>query len=245
MGIKLTTTKKAGVENGIKILVHAPAGTGKTRLCATTPDPSKTVIISAEAGLLSLRGVDIPVIEVSTIDDVKDAYRFIMNDEQAKDFEWVCLDSVTEIAEVCLATAMKEASDPRQAYGHMMSEMNEIIRVFRDMPGKNIYMSCKQERVRDEQEGHMLYGPSMPGSKLGPGLPYLFDEVFALRVYKDAETGEVSRALQTVNDAQYAAKDRSGALEAFEPADLGAIAEKIKFGEKKKTKKVDSGKAAA
>jgi len=110
MGIKLTTTKKAGVENGIKILVHAPAGTGKTRLCATTPDPSKTVIISAEAGLLSLRGVDIPVIEVSTIDDVKDAYRFIMNDEQAKGFEWVCLDSVTEIAEVCLATAMKEAS---------------------------------------------------------------------------------------------------------------------------------------
>ena len=37
----------------IKVLVHAPAGAGKTRLCATTG--GKTVILSAESGLLSYR----------------------------------------------------------------------------------------------------------------------------------------------------------------------------------------------
>ena len=55
---------------------------------------------------------------------------------------------------------------------------------------------------------------------------YLFDEVFALRVEKDAE-GNPSRWLQTGADLQYSAKDRSGALNLFEPADLGAIAMKI------------------
>ena len=59
MSIKLTSTAQAAVDNGIKVLVHGPAGSGKTTLCATTGEP--TVIISAEAGLLSLRGHDIPM----------------------------------------------------------------------------------------------------------------------------------------------------------------------------------------
>lgn len=224
MAIKLTTTRQAAQSNGIKVLVHGPAGAGKTVLCGTTEAP--TVIISAEAGLLSLRNTDIPVIEVQSIQDVQDAYQYITEAAEAKDFQWVCLDSISEIAEVCLAREKAATKDPRQAYGALQEHMTTLIRAFRDLPGRNVYFSCKQSREKDESTGSTLYVPSMPGAKLGQGIGYFFDEVFALRVEKDPE-GHPYRALQTSRDFNFEAKDRSGALDPFEAPNLAAIAAKI------------------
>ena len=224
MAIRLTTTRQAATQNGIKVLVHGPAGSGKTVLCGTTEAP--TVIISAEAGLLSLRNTDIPVIEVSSIQDVQDAYQFVTEAAEAKDFRWVCLDSISEIAEVCLAAEKKNNKDPRAAYGALQEHMATLIRAFRDLPEKNVYFSCKQVRDKDEAAGTTLYAPSMPGQKLGQGLSYYFDFVFALRVEKDAE-GNPYRAIQTARDFNYECKDRSGCLDQFEPPSLSFIYEKV------------------
>ena len=73
----------------------------------------------------------------------------------------------------------------------------------------------------------------MPGAKLGEALPYLFDEVFRLVVIDedDGAGGKVaSRYLLTATDGKSVAKDRSGKLEAYEPADLGAVVGKIAGG---------------
>lgn len=211
--------------DGMKILAHGPSGAGKTALCATTGAP--TIIISAESGLLSLRHVDIPVIEVKTLDQLYEAYTYVAQDPQGQAFEWVCLDSISEIAEVVLNAAKKTAKDPRQAYGALAEQMTDLLRAFRDLPARNVYFSCKQERVKDEQTGSLLYFPSMPGNMLKQGISYFFDEVFALRVEQDDE-GKPVRWLQTSRDYNYEAKDRSGALDMFEPANLAAIAAKIK-----------------
>ena len=227
MAVKLTSTREAARTNGVKILVYGQAGAGKTRLCATTG--GRPIIISAESGLLSLRGTDIPVIEVSSIADVHEAYAYLVSPEGSV-YDWVCLDSISEIAEVVLNFEKKAAKDPRQAYGALTEQMTDLLRAFRDLPGRNVYMSAKMERTKDEHTGAVLFGPSMPGQRLGQGLPYLFDEVLCLRVEKDATTGATVRALQTQPDFQYGAKDRSGALEAYEAPDLGAIAAKIAGG---------------
>lgn len=224
MAITLISTKDSAAINGLKFLVHGPAGAGKTSLCATTGEP--TVIISAESGLLSLRGHDIPVIEVKTLDQLYEAYDFVVNTEQGQSFKWVCLDSISEIAEVVLNHEKKAAKDPRQAYGALAEKMTDLIRAFRDLPGRNVYFSCKQERAKDEQSGAMLYYPAMPGNMLKQGVGYFFDFVFALRVEKDAD-GNPTRWLQTSRDYNYEAKDRSGSLEMFESPDLSAIAAKV------------------
>ena len=224
MAIKLTTTKQAAQVNGIKVLTYGQAGAGKTSLCATTGEP--TIIISAESGLLSLRGHDIPVIEVKSIADVHEAYQFVVSSDEAKDFRWVCLDSISEIAEVVLNHEKKISKDPRQAYGALSEQMQDLLRAFRDLPGKNVYMSAKMDRQKDQQTGAMLYAPSMPGAKLGQGIPYLFDEVFVLRAEK-ADDGMTYRTLQTAGDYQYIAKDRSGCLDLYEEPSLSTIAAKI------------------
>ena len=224
MAIRLSTTAQALEDSGIKLLVHGPAGAGKTTLCSTTG--GSPVIISAEAGLLSLRRQNIPVIEVNSFEDMVEAYRFISEASDAKGFDWVCLDSISEIAEVCLAAEKKTNRDVRAAYGALQDQMTALIRSFRDLRGRNVYMSCKQQRITDELTGMQLYCPSLPGSKLGQNIGYFFDEVFALRVEKDPE-GTPQRFLQTGRDVQYEAKDRSGSLALFEPCNLSAITQKI------------------
>lgn len=224
MAIKLTNTRDAARTNGLKLLVYGGAGAGKTTLCKTMP--GRPVIISAEGGLLSLRDADLPVIEVGSIKDVHDAYAYLASDPAGMAFDWVALDSISEIAEVVLSTEKKANKDPRAAYGNLQEQMIDLLRAFRDLPGRNVYMSCKMERQKDEQSGAMLYSPSLPGNKLAQAIPYLFDEVLCLRVERDPE-GRLYRYLQTQPDFSYVAKDRSGALDPFELPDLALVAQKV------------------
>ena len=55
MAIQLISAKDAALQNGIKVLIYGPAGAGKTVFCTTAPDNEKTLMISAEGGLLSIQ----------------------------------------------------------------------------------------------------------------------------------------------------------------------------------------------
>jgi phage nucleotide-binding protein len=221
MAIQLKRTKEATAQ-AVKLLVYGQAGAGKTSLIPTLPKP---VILSAEGGLLSIADTNLPFIEINSMVDLREAYLWLTSSAEAAEFESVALDSISEIAEVCLNTEKKVNKDPRAAYGAMQEQMADIIRAFRDLSGKHVYMSAKLEKTQDEM-GRVLYAPSMPGNKTGQSLPYFFDEVLALRVEKDAE-GNTRRALMTDGDGLWLAKDRSGKLEVWEDADLGDIIKKI------------------
>ena len=208
--------------NGVKLLVYGQAGAGKTTLTATLPQP---IVLSAEGGLLSIQDADLPFIEINSMATLMEAYKWLTESAEAKEFKSVALDSISEIAEVVLNAEKKATKDPRQAYGAMQEQMADIIRAFRDLPDRHVYMSAKLEKTQDEM-GRVLYSPSMPGNKTGQALPYFFDEVLALRVEKDAE-GNTQRALMCDSDGLWLAKDRSGKLDTWEAPDLSAIIAKI------------------
>lgn len=222
MAINLRSTRGIAASN-VRLLVYGQAGAGKTSLIKTLPSP---IVLSAEGGLLSIADADIPFIEIKDMADLIEGYQWLIESEDAKKFESVALDSISEIAEVVLSAEKKKTKDPRQAYGAMQEVMADMIRSFRDLPGKHVYFSAKVEKTQDEM-GRILYSPSMPGNKTGQSLPYFFDEVLALRVEKDAD-GNTQRALMCDSDGLWLAKDRSGKLDAWEAPDLGAIINKIK-----------------
>jgi phage nucleotide-binding protein len=221
MAINLKTTGGLSA-NGVKLLVYGQAGAGKTTLITTLPKP---IVLSAEGGLLSIQDADLPYIEIGSMDDLMEAYEWLTGSEEAKGYGSVALDSISEIAEVVLNSEKKIAKDPRQAYGAMQEKMADVIRAFRDLPDRHVYMSAKLEKTQDEM-GRVTYAPSMPGNKTGQALPYFFDEVLALRVEKDAD-GASQRALMCDSDGLWLAKDRSGKLGAWEAPDLGEIIAKI------------------
>ena len=220
MAINLKTT--AGLcDNGVKLLVYGQSGAGKTKLIETLPNP---VILSAEAGLLSITG-EIPYLEISSMNELLEAYKWVSESEEAKQFDSVALDSISEIGEVVLNYEKKQTKDPRQAYGALSEQMGDIIRSFRDLSGKHVYFSAKMEKNTDET-GKVFYYPSLPGNKTSQSLPYFFDEVLPLRVEKDQD-GNTHRMLMCDSDGLWCAKDRSGKLAAWEEPNLSFIIEKI------------------
>ena len=136
MAINIKTTGSLAA-NGVKVLVYGQAGAGKTSLIKTLPNP---IVLSAEGGLLSIRDADLPYIEVASMDDLREAYAWCKDSAEALGFQSVALDSISEVAEVVLNHEMKKSKDGRAAYGEMNTTMTELIRAFRDLPGKHVYM---------------------------------------------------------------------------------------------------------
>lgn len=209
------------VMDGITILVYGNSGVGKTSLIRTIP--GRVLILSAEAGLLSLRDTDIEYVGIRSMADLNEAYGYIT--AHMADYNCIVLDSLSEIGEVILASEKKATRDGRQAYLAMQDQLMELIRAFRDLP-VNVYMTAKLDRSKDEVTGMMLYSASLPGQKCSQNLPYLFDEVLCLRCEND-EDGKPVRFLQTFTDSSYCCKDRSGTLQPYETPDLGKIMERI------------------
>ena len=222
MAINLKSTKGLHA-NGVKMLCYAHAGAGKTSLIPTLPSP---IALSAEGGLLSISGADVPYIEIASMANLMEAYTWLIESAEAQAFESVALDSISEIAEVVLAEELKRNKDGRAAYGELNTVMAQMIRAFRDLPGRHVYFTAKCEKAQDET-GRMLYSPMMPGKSLSQNLGYFFDLVMPLRVDKDAE-GNTVRALMTDSDGLWQAKNRAaGRLDMWEAPDLGAIIRKI------------------
>lgn len=221
---------------GIKVTVYGRSGTGKTTLLSTGPRP---FIFSAEKGLLSLRKVieerreklnnpryDIPAWVIKGLPDLKQAYAWISQSKEARQFGCFGLDSVSEIAEQILEAELKKTADPRKAYGAIANEVMGVFRQFRDLEGPNIVFLAKEESVKAGISGAVRYYPMFPGQQLTQSTPYMFDELFCLYVGKDGE-GKDIRILRTQPDHEYEAKDRSGRLAPLEWPDLTYIFNKI------------------
>lgn len=235
MAVKFTTTQQS--LRSIKALVYGDAGAGKTVLCSTAPTP---VIISAEKGLLSIAKHNIPVIEVENAADVFEARDFILYSSEAKHFQTICLDSVSDIGEVMLSDYKRTEKDPRQAYGRLSDDMGDLIRSFRAIEDRHVYVTAKVGAVTDALTNITKYAPDMPGNMLKKDLPYFFDEVFALRIHQGEKEEDNWRYLQTALDSQYIAKDRSGALDKVERPDLTYIFNKILGGQKNPAKPTEA-----
>lgn len=223
MSLNWSTTDKEAHGHGVKCLVYGAAGAGKTRLCGTAPSP---LIISAEAGLLTLRDMQHPVLVVNDIQDVRDALVWCKKEAIKAGIQTVCLDSISEITEVCLTDNKKKTKDPRAAYGDMATQIIELVKEFRDISGLHVLVTAKQTIGTDPITGVAKAMPTAPGQQVGPALPYLFDEVFHAATDKDG-ANKTYHYLRTKASFNADAKDRSGALDEIEYPDLSHLIGKI------------------
>jgi AAA domain len=227
----LSNVSELARANGVKVLVHGPPGVGKTVLCASANvDQTKIAIISAEGGLLSVRNTACLGAEVRSFRELEEAYQFFAHNAGAiAHFDTICLDSVSEIAEICLSTEKKGQKHAMKAYGEMADKMKGIIRAFKDLP-YNLVFTAMQEK--NETDVGTKFFPALPGQQLAGKVNWIshqFDEVFSYRMIQ-AEGGVSRRLLQTQPDASFDAKDRSGSLEFWEEPDLQTIFRKILEG---------------
>jgi phage nucleotide-binding protein len=210
--MKLISTKDVH-QSGVKMLVYGSSGAGKTTLIKTLDSP---FIISSESGLLSLADSDIPAVEVQTESELKEAYEYALK----SDYQSICLDSISDIAESILAEYKEKFTDGRQAYGKLNDIIGKYLRLFRDIKGKNVYITAKEGK--QEVSGVAVAAPAMPGQTLTTNVPYVFDLVLRLEANKKGE-----RIIHTAASFTQVCKDRSGKLDKTEDANLTNIIKKI------------------
>lgn len=203
MAIKVQSTADITF-HGVKCIIYGGAGVGKTRSIATAPSP---IIISAEQGLLSLMEVDIPYIEVNSLEELNEAWLFLKKDA-GQTYKTVGLDSLSEIAEVLIAKELPKHKDGRQAYAALAQQMIPMLKNFRDLKHVNTVFSCKKIDVKDEESGTVTTEMLLPGNVLGSQVPYIVDELF----YMDTDRKGIP-FFQVKPSRKVFAKDRSGALD--------------------------------
>lgn len=228
MAVTFTTTKS--VKQYAKVVVYGASGVGKTALAKTCPKP---LIISSEHRLLTLSDENIPVIMIENHDDLETAYQFVTTNKKAKGFQTIILDSISDIAEAILTYFKENPKDgnthPQAAYGSMADALMPLIRKFRDIPDKHVYIIAKIKMAKDEYTGINQFAPSLPGQVLPGALPYMFDFVLPMRIGETAD-GKKYRYIQTQEDIQYIAKACSHNLNPIERPDLGKLFDKILKG---------------
>jgi hypothetical protein len=120
--------------------------------------------------------------------------------------------------------------DTRGAYGKHGNEMVRWFTTVQHIRDKSTILAVILEQTKDDF-GRPLWEMQIDGSKAGRELPGIFDQVLTLMNF-NTEGGEGYRAFVTKQDNQwqFPAKDRSGCLNPLEPANLGALIEKIRAG---------------
>lgn len=233
---------------GMKIVVAGEAGNGKTTLARTLQDTlgEKVLLISAEAGLLSLRGTGVDFVDLQTDDDgvlvpkerrvarLGEIYQWLLLPEQMAKYRWVFVDSLTEVNQNLLESleANPEFNSPKDTikkYGELSKRMRSLCKTFRDMPHYSVVFSALVKKAADA-DNVMKSAIDITGS-FALQLPALFDEVFYLGVTADVDeaTGKNKRVLLTQKtDKIEFPKDRSGTLSRYEPADLGLLVKKMR-----------------
>jgi hypothetical protein len=216
----LRPARDFAVMSGCKCLLYGPPGSGKTPLLNTAPRP---ILLAIEPGLLSMKNSELPTWTAPTSKRIQEFFDWFLSSNEARNFDTLCIDSVSEMAQIYLDEAkyVKKYGDGRKQYGYMYEEtMKHLVNVY-FMQQKHVVAICKQGK----EEGTAKFFPSMPGNALNRDLPHKYDFIlhFDLKNIQTANPPGQYKAIQTQESMDVSARNRTGNLDFYELPDLARL----------------------
>ncbi len=229
-------------------LIIGQAGIGKTSLLRTimgqdfnpqtgtwtqVENPiGRVCVLSAESGLLCVRDLiqsgHIEGFEIGSLQELKEALQTLSHPDSQKKYQWVFIDSLTEIASRCVEVMKAKYPDRKDSFpmwGEYADTMTALIKALRDMSAYNVVFSCLDAIDKDEINRRFV-GPDIAGNGLKQRLPSYFDEVLYYTTIT-TEQGLPYRVFICQPTDKFQAKDRSGKLSQIEKPCLRNIYSKI------------------
>lgn len=209
---------------GCKTIIYGPAGSAKTPLLNTAPRP---VLLATEAGLLSMKGSNIPTYEGYTTQRIDEFFKWFFESTETKSFDTLGIDSGSQMADIYLDAALSGKSNSGNkkhglaAYGDMATNTMKHLRTLYYTRYKHVYLICK-EQIADV-DFQSLRRPYFPGQVLPIDVPHLYD--FIIRVAKTnvpCMTGE-QLAFQCNGTMNIMARNRTGNLNDFEEPNFSKL----------------------
>lgn len=190
----ITKADDIKVMPGISALIYAAAGIGKTTLLGTLP--GRTLVIDIESGTRVLIGKkNIDIIHVpQDLTGLKETFDWLRSAE-AKAYQFVCLDSATELEKYMLIRladrAGKNTIPSLKDYGEAQHKMREYLRTIRDLTvnGQHVIINAL-EMQSDATDGTTQKSRLMPMmmNKLAPEICGLTDIVGRMEISSREES---------------------------------------------------------
>lgn len=214
-------------EQALSILVHGPAGAGKSTFGATGPKPILMFDAERASRFIRLRKIqwdpmreappaydgtwDMCVVKINNWDKAQKAYEYLKSGKHP--FRTVMIDSISEIQVKAMESINGRSQMQTHHWGRLLQNMGGFLRDLRDLleddeTGSPLQVLCLISTSKD-YDG--TFKPYLQGG-IASQVPYLFDITGYLYVDQvtDPNTGEVKevRNLFTGNHPQYEAKNR-------------------------------------
>ncbi|QDH84429.1 hypothetical protein Axy19_004 [Achromobacter phage vB_AxyS_19-32_Axy19] len=201
---------------GVKMVVYGPPGSGKTPLMATAPNP---LLLLIEAGAGSLRNVpsNIPGYKIDNASQADEFFLWWFGSSESKQFDTLCMDSVTHLAELYLKDELPKHKHGMQAYGEMSVRTMKQLESLNDQQYKHLCLIAKMGWQDDA--GVQTKTPHFPGKDLNVKVPHLFDNIAYLDRVLIPKHGE-QVAMRNKAIIGIRARDRFGKLAELEPPNL-------------------------
>ena len=195
--------------------------THNTPLINSAPRPLLCVV---EPGMLSMRGSQIAAIECYTPEAIAEFFKWLNNSNEAKQFDTIGIDSISQMSEIILTHELKRNKDGRKAYGEMSRLMMDYCNYLYFMRNKHIYLIAKEQTI--DINSVIIKKPYFPGQDLNVKVPHLFDEIFHINYVTLPQQHQPVIGIRTKEAYDCIARDRSGKLNEIEPPDLNYIINK-------------------
>jgi len=232
MDFKPKSTKALG-KTGVKILCYGRPNVGKTTQILTLRKP---LIVTTERGLLTIRAYDLPFLTMETLPDVYEFIDWLKIPSNYSQYNCIVLESITDISYRILDTMKTTTKDGRKAYGETQDAIIALLRAITDNVHINFYITAwEYDHAVQDAPKIVQTRPELTGNVLPIFMPHLLDVIVQLgihyRTVVDEKTKQqvqqAERFFQCNETANVLARDRTGTLAMFEPANLQALFDKI------------------
>jgi hypothetical protein len=232
-------------------LIYAPSGEGKTVLAGTAPN---ALFLTCEAaGTESAKAFGSTADEwlINSWEELIDAYEWLLGGGAAL-YQWVILDSTTEMEELCWADQLenigKEYEARIQDYGIVDRKIKKLVDRFNRLPVNVLYTAQQAGWDKEDEDGDDIVKvlPALGRAKGGWPLSNLVCgkvTLIGLLMVRQDEDDEEFRRLYVHGGERWTAKDRHDAFGKYiDNPDIGEMAKAVEArqaaaGPRKTTKK--------
>lgn len=211
----MVTPRRPEDANFAKVLIHSPAGHGKTHLLGTAQEDPRTfpmAFLNFEGGEQSLSGLDIDVFDIRDSKDYDDVYRDLKSGKTGH--KSVGVDSITETQISSLIEILDKdtvnRADPdqlaQQDWGIVLIRMRRIVRQYVKMLPMHVFMTALSKDDVVPRVG-TVKAPQVQGS-FATELPGILDVVSYLAL-EERPDGEVERLLLLHGYPKFSVKARA------------------------------------
>ncbi len=206
------TPRKPSENKHAKVLLHSPAGHGKTTFLGTAQDDERTypmAFLNFDAGDVSLAGLDIDVFDMRDFQDYTEAKRMLRKKDQP--YRSVGIDSVTETQVTGLMQILSadgKRADPdilaQSDWGIILVRMRRFVRDFKFLPLHTFFTALSKDDVV-ARVGQVKI-PAVQGA-FAAELPGIMDVVAYLALEGEGE--DTTRILLLHDNPKFSVKTRT------------------------------------